>query len=205
VTIPDRPPGRARDGHGLLLVNRPGRRAADQLGQAGWGVRVRAQRSAGNSRPSSSMPARLEEDSVAGQRVPHQAGSAAAVSGRGRKNRALRSATVGVSRLAFSSSTRPPPKARDRSPYMAVGTRILRSLPAADSQRPACCCVGLDYSTFRRTETTFSRMIASLPGMGVYARLCGMSQAWPLARLRVFTVASSSIMAATMSPFSAAC
>ena len=41
------------------------------------------------------------------------------------------------------------------------------------------------------------------PGSGEYAGLCGMSQTWPSMRLKVLTVASPSIIAATISPFSA--
>ena len=59
------------------------------------------------------------------------------------------------------------------------------------------------YSTLRNTEKIFPMMIASSPGMGRYAWLCGMSQTWLADRVRVLTVASSSILAATMSPFSA--
>jgi len=47
--------------------------------------------------PSSTMPARLEEDSLASRCVPHQAVSAAAASGHGRRARASRSATAGAS------------------------------------------------------------------------------------------------------------
>ena len=66
--------------------------------------------------PTSTMPARLDEDSAAGRRVSHRAGSAAARSGRGRKTKASRSANAAASRPALSSSTRPPRHDRDASP-----------------------------------------------------------------------------------------
>lgn len=57
--------------------------------------------------------------------------------------------------------------------------------------------------TRRSTATTLPRMVASSPGIGSYAELCGRSQTWPSSRLKRLTVASPSSMAATMSPFSA--
>ena len=56
---------------------------------------------------------------------------------------------------------------------------------------------------FRMTVTTLPRTAASLPGIGSKAGLCGISHTWPRVRLNVFTVASPSIIAATMSPLSA--
>ena len=41
------------------------------------------------------------------------------------------------------------------------------------------------------------------PGIGSKAGLCGISHTWPRVRLNVFTVASPSIIAATISPLSA--
>ena len=57
--------------------------------------------------------------------------------------------------------------------------------------------------TRRSTATTRPRIAASSPGIGVYSGLCGISHTCSPERLKVFTVASPSIMAATMSPFSA--
>ena len=57
--------------------------------------------------------------------------------------------------------------------------------------------------TRRSTATTLPRMAASSPRIGVKAGLCGISQTCPSLCLSVFTVASPSIMAATISPFSA--
>ncbi len=57
--------------------------------------------------------------------------------------------------------------------------------------------------TRRSTATTLPRIVASSPGIGSYAELCGRSQTWPSSRLKRLTVASPSSMAATMSPFSA--
>ena len=71
--------------------------------------------SVGRSRPTSNMPVRPDEDSAAGRRVTHRAASAAAISGRGRKTRASRSASVAASRRALSSSTKPPRQERDAS------------------------------------------------------------------------------------------
>ena len=53
------------------------------------------------------------------------------------------------------------------------------------------------------TATTLPRMVASSPRIGVKAGLWGISQTCPSLCLRVLTVASPSIMAATISPFSA--
>ena len=55
----------------------------------------------------------------------------------------------------------------------------------------------------RMTVTTLPSTAASLPGMGSKAGLWGISQTWPPVRLKVLTVASPSIIAATMSPLSA--
>jgi nucleoid-associated protein Lsr2 len=77
-------------------------------------------RSVSSSRLSSSTPARLAGDSAAGPGVPQHAGSAAAISGRGRKARASRSATADASPPASLSSTKPPPKAPD-SRWYSVG------------------------------------------------------------------------------------
>ena len=68
------------------------------------------------SRPTSNMPGRLDQDSAAGLREPHQAVSAAAISGRGRKTAASLSASVGASRPALSSSTKPPRQGPEASP-----------------------------------------------------------------------------------------
>jgi len=67
------------------------------------------------SLPSPDMPARLAEDSVVGGRVPHQAVSGAAASGREQRARTARSATAGASRRALLSSTRPLPEDCDAS------------------------------------------------------------------------------------------
>ena len=50
---------------------------------------------------------------------------------------------------------------------------------------------------------TLPRIVAWVPSIGSYAALCGSSQTWPSLRWKVLTVASPSIMAATISPFSA--
>ncbi len=47
------------------------------------------------------------------------------------------------------------------------------------------------------------RISAASPRIGVKAGLCGMSQMWPSRWANVLTVASPSIIAATISPFSA--
>ena len=52
---------------------------------------------------------------------------------------------------------------------------------------------------------TLPRMVAWVPSIGSYAGLCGSSQTWPSLRWNVLTVASPSISAATISPFSAVC
>src|ERR1700689_5952984 len=57
--------------------------------------------------------------------------------------------------------------------------------------------------TRRKTATTRPSISASSPGIGVYAGLWGISQTWLPERLNVLTVASPSIIAAMMSPFSA--
>ena len=62
---------------------------------------------------------------------------------------------------------------------------------------------GSAAQTRRSTATTLPRMVASSPGMGWYAELCGSSHTWPSSRLKRLTVASPSSIAATMSPFSA--
>src|SRR6185312_1709246 len=66
-----------------------------------------ASRFPGRSRPTLNMPARLDGDSGAGRCVPDRAVSAVAISVRGRKTMASRSASVGASRRALSSSTKP--------------------------------------------------------------------------------------------------
>src|SRR5436190_14150158 len=63
------------------------------------------------------MPARLGADSAAGPGAAHQAATAAAVSGPGRKARASRSATAAASPPASQSSTKPPAKDPDTSCY----------------------------------------------------------------------------------------
>ena len=63
---------------------------------------------------------KADRDSDAGPGVPQQAGSAAAVSGRGRKARASRSATADAFPPASLSSTKAPPKAPD-SPWYGAG------------------------------------------------------------------------------------
>ena len=62
---------------------------------------------------------------------------------------------------------------------------------------------GRRRQTRRSTATTLPRMVASSPGIGWYAELCGSSHTWPFSRLKRLTVASPSSIAATMSPFSA--
>ncbi len=57
--------------------------------------------------------------------------------------------------------------------------------------------------TLRRTAVTLPRIVAWVPSIGSYASLCGSSQTWPPFFWNVFTVASPSIIAATMSPLSA--
>ena len=52
----------------------------------------------------------------------------------------------------------------------------------------------------RTTATTLPRSWAPSPSMGWYSGFSGMSQIWPFFRRRVFTVASSSKSATTMSP-----
>src|SRR6476620_8363542 len=61
------------------------------------------------------MPARPGGDSAAGRGGP-RASSAAAISGRGRKTRTLRSAPAGASPPASLSSTTLPPKDTDTRP-----------------------------------------------------------------------------------------
>src|SRR6266516_3375901 len=73
-------------------------------------------RSASSWHPSSSTPAGLAGGSAAGKRVARQAVSTAAISGRGRKNKASPSAAAGASLPAFWSGTKPPPKGADPSP-----------------------------------------------------------------------------------------
>ena len=76
-----------------------------------------------SSHPSSSTRARRDEERVAGPGVPHQAGSAAAMSGRGRKARALRSASAGAFPRASWSSTKPLPDGADAR----AGSRLART------------------------------------------------------------------------------
>jgi hypothetical protein len=59
--------------------------------------------------------------------------------------------------------------------------------------------------TLRSTAVTMPRMLAWVPSMGSYDGLWGSSQTWPSLRWNVLTVASPSMSAATMSPFSAVC
>jgi leucyl-tRNA synthetase len=88
-------------------------------------------------------------------------------------------------------------RSRPRSP--AIRRRSPESIQVIDEElRPA-----EGPQTRRRTATTLPRMLDSSPRIGAYAGLCGISQTWPSLFLNVFTVASPSIMAATMSPFSA--
>ena len=74
-----------------------------------------AGRSASSWHPSSSTPAGLAGGSAVGKRVARQAVSTAAISARGRKNKASPSAAAGASLPAFWSSTKPPPKGADPS------------------------------------------------------------------------------------------
>ena len=55
----------------------------------------------------------------------------------------------------------------------------------------------------RSTVTTLPIIVACVPSMGEYAGLCGISQTWPFSLRKVFTVASSSSRAATISPLTA--
>jgi hypothetical protein len=63
-------------------------------------------RSASKWHPSLSMPAGPGEDSAVNRGVPSQAAGTVVTSGRGRKSRASRSASVGASLPALWSSTR---------------------------------------------------------------------------------------------------
>ena len=62
---------------------------------------------------------------------------------------------------------------------------------------------GITGQRRRRTVTTLPRMMAFSAGIGSYTGLCGISQTRPSAQCKVLTVASPSIMATTISPFSA--
>src|SRR5699024_1147145 len=55
--------------------------------------------------------------------------------------------------------------------------------------------------TARSTATTLPRISAWSPRIGAKAGLCGISQTWSSRCTKVFTVASPSIIAATISPF----
>src|SRR5699024_12490264 len=92
---------------------------------------------------------------------------------------------------------------RDRRTAQRVrnsGAAARRGLiPAAPRPETA---PGVDQS-FRKNVTTLPRTVACSPGMGLDAGLCGRSQT-PVESLRnVLTVASPSIIAATISPLSA--
>ena len=80
------------------------------------------------------------------------------------------------------------------------GSPARRSRGPTDSTKPTA---SQRRQILRITVTTLPSMAASLPGMGSKAGLCGISQIWPPVRLNVLTVASPSIIAATMSPLSA--
>ena len=79
----------------------------------------------------------------------------------------------------------------------ATCSAALEAVDACRSSRRVRGCAG--------PRSTRPRTVASSPGIGAYAGLCGISQTWPSRRLNVLTVASPSIIAATMSPLSATC
>ena len=56
------------------------------------------------------------------------------------------------------------------------------------------------YLTLRITAVTLPRISQLFPSMGAKLSLAGRSQIWPFLREKVLTVASPSIMAATISP-----
>ena len=85
----------------------------------------------------------------------------------------------------------------------STGPRNRRRGPGARSEGDAFGFARRSRHTRRSTATTLPRMVASSPGIGSYAELCGRSQTWPSSRLKRLTVASPSSIAATMSPFSA--
>ncbi len=92
--------------------------------------------------PSSNMPAGRAEGSDAGLCARHQAASAAAASGRGRKTRASRSVSVGASRRALLSSTKPLREDSDAGPEPRPGFHRTRAascrgrpgMPVADAR-----------------------------------------------------------------------
>ncbi len=56
------------------------------------------------------------------------------------------------------------------------------------------------YFTLRITAVTLPRISQLFPSMGAKLSWAGSSQIWPFLRENVLTVASPSIMAATISP-----
>src|SRR5699024_10893680 len=72
-----------------------------------------------------------------------------------------------------------------------------------DRREPAQRASHRPSQTCRRTAVTLPRIVAWSPSMGSKAGLWGSSQVCPPVCLKVFTVASSSSSAATMSPLSA--
>jgi len=77
-------------------------------------------------------------DSAAGPGVPQHAGSAAAISGRGRKARASRSATAGASPRVSLSSTKPPPKDPDTSGHTQGPNRPAQMTSGPSPPAAAC-------------------------------------------------------------------